>query len=64
MYGIFVIILSLTTGWFLPFVEARGWLDQGYIPEHIARTGIAFIFGFIVFTYGAMVIYGFIGRKR
>ena len=63
IYGIFVSILGVTQNWFLPFIEDKGWLEQDYIPEHIARTGIAFIFVFIVFTYGAMLIYGLLGRE-
>lgn len=28
IFGIFSIILTLTSDWFLPLVEERGWLDR------------------------------------
>ena len=61
IYGTLMIVVSITNGLFMPLVESRGWLEQGFVPEYVARTGIAFIFGFAIFTYGAMLIYGGFG---
>jgi hypothetical protein len=64
IYGSLMIVVSITNGLFMPLVESRGWLEQGFVPEYIARTGIAFIFGFAIFTYGAMLIYGGFGYGK
>lgn len=63
LYGVFTIVLSLTQDAFLPFVDSLGFLDeQGFVDKDIAMLGIGAVFVFIVFTYGAMLIYGFLDR--
>lgn len=66
LYGILMIVSTITFTYFMPVVEDRGWTQVGFVDEETARTGIAFVIGFAIFVYSSLAIYGFLysGGKR
>jgi len=62
LYGVLMLVSTITFTYFMPVVEGRGWTEVGFVDEETARIGIAFIIGFAIFVYSSLAIYGFLYR--